>query len=282
MKCFCHDDLHNWAGRYPLGAKRCLLLGLVMIGSGGCGPITACPPHAFDLDDTVMPLPDVAAPGPEIRKRQPGDSWVYLIRRNQWDDGALFALNGNSHEVVEAERRADLTGFETTSSRSDTSFFSCEGVFVYGSTFREFLSQDASGETSLHGYSFEDEARSETTFINKPAVGRVVANPEFAVGATRTVSFQYDNGVVVESTRTIEGVDRVSVKAGTFVAFRLRRNQRSVDDEGETITAQTSWIVPELSTSVLSYSLRRTTRTYGSASVLEEVWELVDFSLHGR
>ena len=74
-------------------------------------------------------------------------------------------------------------------------------------------------------------------------------------------------------------VEFISFSAGTFVAFRVQRVRRSVDEEGETLSVRTNWIVPELAVSVLTHSTRRTRRPDGSESVIEDVRELVDFSL---
>lgn len=68
------------------------------------------------------------------------------------------------------------------------------------------------------------------------------------VGHVESYTAEYVNGVVEIGSYRVEGIERVSVPAGSFVAFKVTSSSTVKDAMGNTLksVSSTSWIVPEI------------------------------------
>jgi hypothetical protein len=63
-----------------------------------------------------------------------------------------------------------------------------------------------------------------------------------------TYTGNFASGKVEIGSYRVEGIERVSVPAGSFVAFKVAGSSTTKDEEGETLSSEafTSWVVPEI------------------------------------
>jgi hypothetical protein len=86
------------------------------------------------------------------------------------------------------------------------------------------------------------------------------------VGHVETYTAKFANGAVDIGSYRVEGIERVSVPAGSFVAFKVTKSSTVKDAMGNTLISAsiTLWIVPEIGWTVRE--IRNITNyTYGSS-----------------
>lgn len=221
----------------------------------------------------IIPVPDRV-----VRQLKVGDYWVYRV------NGTFYDPNTNETAKVSEQVRVDVSGYlqdqegrnylvlqhdVTPQANSKTKgyyaggfylyrFGYTGGFFVYYSRWRDgffVYRQDQNGNIYARGV--------------KPDTGDIVwnveANPEvlilrspLQIGQTYNYNIALSDGTQVSSNYSVNGVERVTVPAGTFTAFKVISKgsfkSRKITPEGtREFTAEgtaTEWFVPSIGTSV--------------------------------
>ena len=197
----------------------------------GCDAVPVLPPSDDALSLTT----------PFLRVLQLGDSWTYDERREGTVNDEPFTAVGTQTVNVLCETVVDLAGgtARVISGALDLVVNDETPVTISG---RSYFSQDPDGTLYWHGETDESVDPPIERFVQTPVEGRFrsLASP-IIVGATNQSCVTYDDGTTVVAESTVVAVERVSVPAGQFVAWRIEGTQTKTTGTAVTSYEVTSW-----------------------------------------
>jgi hypothetical protein len=180
------------------------------------------------------PLPP---PSGVFKTLRVGDSRTYDV------SGTLIDLATGKSENVKGTIRIDIDEASVNGSTYLVSKFTLDITTTSGVpiTLTEFtlIAQDESGSIKMIGMSTPEGY----DLLVEPVI---IWRSPMEVGQVVTYTGNFASGKVEIGSYRVEGIERVSVPAGSFVAFKVAESSTTKDAMGETLLskAYTSWVVP--------------------------------------
>jgi len=175
-----------------------------------------------------------------------GDSWTYDVSGTVTDleTGESESVKGTlRYDIVE---ETDVDGVTSLVLKWTLSLTTASGAPI---TLTEFglIAQDESGSIWLIGMSTPEGY----DILAEPVI---IRRSPMEVGQVVTYTGNFASGKVSIGSYRVERVERVSVPAGSFVAFKVTESSTTKDWLGQTLLSDefTSWVVPEVGRSVRS------------------------------
>jgi hypothetical protein len=168
-----------------------------------------------------------------------GNSWTYDV------SGTITDLETGKSENVKGTIRIDIdeasvNGATYSVMKLTLDITTTSGVPITSTEFI-LIAQDESRSIWMIGMSTPEGY----DLLVEPVI---MWRSPMEVGQVVTYTGNFASGKVEIGSYRVEGIERVSVPAGSFVAFKVAESSTTKDAMGETLLseASTSWVVPEI------------------------------------
>jgi hypothetical protein len=168
-----------------------------------------------------------------------GNSWTYDV------SGTYTDLETGESENVKGTIRIDIdeasvNGATYLVMKLTSDITTTSGVPITSTDFI-FIAQDESRSIRMIGMLTPEGY----DFLVEPVI---MWRSPMEVGEVVPYTGNFASGKVVIGSYRVEGIERVSVPAGSFVAFKVAASSTTKNAMGETLLseASTSWVVPEI------------------------------------
>lgn len=181
----------------------------------------------------------ITPPSGVFKTLRVGNSWTYDV------SGTYTDLETGKSENVKGTIRIDIdeasvNGATYLVMKLTLDITTTSGVPI---TLTEFtlIAQDESGSIEMIGMSTPEGY----DLLVEPVI---IWRSPMEVGQVVTYTGNFASGKVEIGSYRVEGIERVSVPAGSFVAFKVAESSTTKNAMGETLlsAASTSWVVPEI------------------------------------